>query len=296
MLVHATDILAAAGCDTPRLDSELLLAHLLGQDRAWLYAHPEYALSPAQLAAYQDLLSRRARREPVAYLTGHKEFYGLDFVVSRHVLIPRPETELLVERAIQWATALSGHARDPKLRRFGAEARAELPLLIADAGTGSGAIAVTLALHLPQARLIATDTSPAALVIARHNAIRHGVDQRVHCLQAHLLSPLAAPLDLILANPPYLSHAQLAAAPPEVAAWEPRAALDGGPDGLAVIRQLLAMAPDRLRPGGALLVEMGAGQGTSVLKLARRCLPGATLEIARDYAGHDRLLIAQKAS
>jgi release factor glutamine methyltransferase len=292
VLKHATHILATAGCDTPRLDSEVLLAHVLDQDRAWLYAHPEYALDPSQQAAYHVFVSRRAERRPVAYLTGHQEFFGLDFFVSPHVLIPRPETELLVEQAIHRATTASGH---PKPRMTKPESWADSSLVIADLGTGSGAIAVTLALHLPQARLIAIDISPAALAVARRNAARHGVDDRVHCLQADLLAPLAISVDLILANPPYLSHAELAAAPPEVARWEPRTALDGGPDGLVVIRHLLDIASDRLSPGGALLVEIGAGQGAGVLELARFHFPGATVEIARDYAGRDRLLVVQYA-
>ncbi len=272
VLREATHTLTFAGCDTPRLDAEVLLAHVLGQDRAWLYAHPEHLPSPRQLSAYRALVSRRAKREPVAYLTGHKEFFGLDFVVTPDVLVPRPETELLVEQALGWAE------------------RVPAPLTIADVGTGSGAIAVTLAVHLPGALVVATDTSPAALALARRNAARHGVAGRVHCVQGDLLAPLAGGFSLVVANPPYLSPADLAAAPPEVARWEPRAALDGGPDGLATIRRLLAVASDRLRPDGALLMEIGAGQGAEVLALARRHFPQATVEIAKDYAGLDRML------
>jgi len=274
LLQEAPRALAAAGCDTPRLDAEVLLAHVLGRDRAWLYAHPQAMLSPDQLHHYRDLISRRARREPVAYLTGHKEFFGLDFIVTPEVLIPRPETELLIEQALRWAAA-------------------DAPLTIADVGTGSGVIAVTLAVHLSQARLVATDTSPAALLVARRNAVRHRVADRVHCVQGDLLTPLAGPFHLIVANPPYLTHAELSAAPPEVARWEPRPALDGGPDGLATIRRLLAMAPPRLRSNGALLVEIGAGQRWEVLALARRHFPQATVEILRDYARRDRLLVVR---
>jgi release factor glutamine methyltransferase len=275
ILRHATHTLAAAGCDSPQLDAEVLLAHALDQDRAWLYAHPDYTLSLTQSRAYQSLLDRRARREPVAYLTGHKEFYALDFYVTPHVLIPRPETELLVDRAIQYIETLSTSAT------------------IADVGTGSGAIAVTLALHLPQAQIIATDTSPAALVVARRNAARHGVASRVFPIQADLLAPLSQRLDLIVANPPYLNRDELCTASPEVAYWEPRAALDGGPDGLAIIRRLLAMASHRLASGAALLVEIGASQGYGVLELACRHFPGASVEIVQDYANRDRLLFVQ---
>lgn len=277
ILKRATQTLSAAGCDTPRLDAEVLLTHVLGQNRAWLYAHPEHMPSPPQLTAYQSLLSRRAEREPVAYVIGHKEFFDLEFIVTPEVLIPRPETEQLVERALQWATDSSG------------------ALNIADVGTGSGAIAVTLAVHLPEAHVIAIDTSPATLTVAQRNAARHGVTDHLQCVQGNLLSPLAKSLHLIVANPPYLSQAELTMAPPEVAHWEPRAALDGGPDGLAIIRQLLEMASDRLRAGGALLVEIGARQGARVLTLAHHYFSQATVEIARDYAGHDRLLVVHCA-
>jgi release factor glutamine methyltransferase len=279
-LKQASDTLAGAGCDTPRLDAEVLLAHALNRDRGWLYAHPEQILSSHQLSVYQSLVSCRAKREPVAYLTGHKEFFGLEFTVTRDVLIPRPETERLVELALEWMAATSS------------------PPIIADVGTGSGAIAVTLAVHLPQAQVIATDTSAAALVIAQRNATRHGVADRVGYVQGDLLAPLARRWRysyFIAANPPYLSQAELAAAPPEVAHWEPHAALDGGPDGLSVIRRLLIMAADRLHPGGALLVEIGAGQGAEVLKLAQRHFPQAMVEIARDYAERDRLLAVRHA-
>jgi release factor glutamine methyltransferase len=272
---HASQILAAAGCDTPGLDAEVLLAYVLGQDRAWLYTHPEYVLPPSHVDAYRSLVSRRARREPVGYLTGRKEFYGLDFVVNSDVLIPRPETEHLVQRAIEWAAASSSL------------------LVIADVGTGSGAIAVTLAVHLPRAHVVASDTSLPALAVARHNAVRHGVADRVHPLQADLLASLKGPLNLIVANPPYLSQAELAVAPPEVACWEPRAALHGGPDGTAVIRRLLDMASTRLSSDAALILEIGADQGSQVADLAHSYFPGAEVQIASDYARRDRLLVVQ---
>lgn len=275
-LLHATGTLATAGCDTPRLDAEVLLAYVLGQDRAWLYAHPEHILSSPHWSAYQSLVSRRAGREPVAYLTGHQEFFGLDFVVTSDVLIPRPETERLVELALQQMAGLSS------------------PRVIVDVGTGSGAIAVALAVHLPRACVVATDTSAAALALAGRNAARHGVGDRVRCVQSDLLAPLTGGyIHLIVANPPYLSQAELAAAPPEVARWEPRAALDGGREGLDIIHRLLAMATDRLLPSGALLMEIGASQGAQALALARRHFPRASVEIAMDYAKRDRLLVVR---
>jgi release factor glutamine methyltransferase len=274
-LLQAAQSLSAAGCDAPRLDAEVLLAHVLEQDRAWLYAHPEYVLAPDQLGDYRTLIARRAKREPVAYLTGHKEFFGLDFAVTRGVLIPRPETERLVEIALQ-------------ILETGVRSEATA---IADVGTGSGAIAIALATHVPTAHVIATDVSATALTIARHNAIRHGVAGRVECLQGDLLVPLKGPFHLIVANLPYLSQADLAAAPPEVARWEPCLALEGGPDGLAAIRRLLATAASRLHPAGALLAEIGAGQGAGVFALADQYFPRATVEIAQDYAGLDRVLV-----
>jgi release factor glutamine methyltransferase len=277
ILRRATRTLTAAGCDTPRLDAEVLLTHVLGQNRAWLYAHPDHVPPAPQLTTYQSLLCRRVQREPVAYLIGHKEFFDLQFTVTPDVLIPRPETEQLVEMALQWATNSVG------------------ALNIADVGTGSGAIGVALAVHLPEAHIIAIDASPATLAVAQRNAARHGVTDQLHCVQGNLLSPLAKSLHLIVANPPYLSQAELTMAPPEVAHWEPRAALDGGPDGLAIIRQLLGMASDRLRAGGALLVEIGARQGARVRTLAHHYFSGATVEIAGDYAGHDRLLVVHCA-
>ncbi len=277
ILSHATQTLIAAGCDTPRLDVEVLLAHVLSRERAWLYAHPGHRPSSTQLTAFHSLVCRRAAREPVAYLVGCREFYGLDFTVGPHVLVPRPETERLIEVALQWAMNLS-------------------PLrIIADVGTGSGAIAVTLATKLPQIHVIATDTSASALVVARHNASCHGTADRVHFVQGSLLAPLNGTFDLIASNPPYLSHAELASAPPEVARWEPRAALDGGRDGLAIIRLLLRGASKRLHPGGALLIEIGAGQGTDVLRLAGRYFPQATAEIIKDHAARDRILFVRCA-
>jgi release factor glutamine methyltransferase len=276
-LLQAAQTLSDAGCDAPRLDAEVLLAHVLEQDRAWLYAHPEYSLDPNQFGDYQALIARRAEREPAAYLTGHKEFFGLDFVVTPGVLIPRPETERLVEIALQMLEAGSS---------------SETPAIV-DVGTGSGAIAVALATHARAAHVVAADISAAALVIARQNVIRHGVAGRVDCLQGDLLAPLKGPFHLIVANLPYLSRADLAAAPPEVARWEPRLALEAGPDGLTDIRRLLATAASRLCPAGALLAEIGAGQGADVLALANQHFPRATVEIAQDYAGLDRVLIAR---
>lgn len=278
VLARAIQRLAAAGCDSPRLDAEVLLAHVLGQDRAWLYKYPVAHPDPVALNRLAELLSRRERREPVAYLTGYKEFFGLEFEVNPAVLIPRPETELLVETALQFAQSRSS-------------------LSIIEVGTGSGCIAVALARHLPAARIRAVDISPDALTVARRNAQRHAVADRVDLVQADLLQPVAGPFDLIASNPPYVSHRELVAGTmqPEVARYEPRLALDGGDEGLAVINRLLAQARTKLKPGGWVLVEIGAAQGQAGLHLAREYLPGAEIELKQDLAGLDRLLIIKSS-
>ena len=274
-------VLGQHGCDSPRLDAELLLAHAMGLTRARLLAQFDRELSPAELARYRQLIERRRAHEPVAYIVGHQEFYGLDFYVDRRVLIPRPETELLVERAIK----LAGEVGD---RGYGL-----YPLTLADVGTGSGAIAVSLAVHLPQATIYALDSSAEALEVAARNVRRHGIEGRVHLLRGDLLSPLPEPVDLIVANLPYVSEAELAELPPQIRRYEPLSALDGGPDGLRHIRRLLAQAGGYLRPQGAILLEIGATQGAEVIELARRYFPMASIEVVKDYAGLDRVVIVR---
>ena len=279
-LAQAATVLENAGIEESNLDAELLLVHALGITRAQFHAHPQSQLSPTELVRYRQLIERRARREPVAYIVGHKEFYGLDLFVDERVLIPRPETELLVEKAIEVSQRQS---------------------VVADVGTGSGAIAVSLAVHLPQALVYATDASPAALEVAARNCRRHSVEDRIHLLQGHLLEPLPEPIDLIVANLPYVSRAELAQLPPEISHYEPREALDGGPDGLDCIRRLLtlrqaqdvAQAGGHLKSRGIVLLEIGATQGEAVVALARRNFPAARVQIAQDYAGLDRAVIVE---
>lgn len=271
-LLWGEQTLAQSALDSPRLDAEILLAHALGITRGQLHAHPQGQLSPTELASCRQLIERRAQREPVAYIVGHKEFYGLDLVVDSRVLIPRPETELLVEKAIEIGQRQSA---------------------VADVGTGSGAIAISLAVHLPQILVYATDASPAALEVAARNCRRHGVEDRVHLLHGHLLEPLPEPVDLIVANLPYVSQVELAQLPPEISRYEPRKALDGGPDGLDCIRRLLAQAEEHLKPGGVVLLEIGATQGQAMIALARHHFPAARVEIVPDYAGLDRVVIME---
>lgn len=276
-LAQAATQLRNQQIESPRLDAELLLASVLGVNRAAILARPDRRLTPKQLTRYRDLVNRRADREPLAYILGHREFFDLDFIVGPGVLIPRPETEFLVEHALRCAWRMSRRNTDP--------------LQIADVGAGSGAIAVTLAVHLRQSVVYALDDSAGALAIAAKNAHRHGVADRVHCLQGDLLTPLSGSLDLITANLPYVTTGEWEALQPEIRDHEPRAALDGGPDGMALLRRLLQMAAPYLRPGGAILLEIGANQGEAATALARRHFSRARVRIVQDYAALDRLVV-----
>ena len=272
-LAQAATRLANQGVESPRFDAEILLAHALGLNRAAVLSRPEQRLTPKQLTRYRDLVARRGDREPLAYIVGQREFFGLDLMVDPRVLIPRPETELLVEHALEIAK------------------RQAAPLRIADVGAGSGAIAVALAVHLPPAIIYALDQSTDALEVVAENARRHHVADRVHCLHSDLLSVLPEQVDLITANLPYVTSDEWQDLAPEIQYHEPRPALDGGPDGLTLIARLLATAGPCLRPAGAILLEIGAGQGVAVTSLARTCLPQARVQLVQDYAGLDRLVI-----
>lgn len=265
-LKEAIAILAPVS-ETPRLEAEVLLAHVTGLTRTAIVAHPERPLAPDEKARYNELLALRAGGVPLPYLTGKMEFYGLEFTVTSDVLIPRPETEMLVERALE---------REPQTA--------------VDVGTGSGCVAVALAVHLPHARIWATDISRAALRVAAENARCHGVADRILFLQADLLSPLRGPVDLIVSNPPYIAAEEWDSLPASVREYEPRQALDGGPGGLQIIRRLLEDAPRLLRPGGAMLIEIGAGQGSRATALACALIPGSHVRIHPDLAGRDRVL------
>ena len=268
-------LLAPAAGEDARLEAEMLLRTALGLTRAQLYARLTDDAPPAALHRFHALLDRRLAHEPVSYLRGYKEFYGLEFRTDRRALIPRPETELLVELAL----AAARH-RDPALA-------------IADVGTGCGCIAVALAAHLPGATVYATDVSPAALDLARENAARHNLAGRITFLAGDLLAPLPTPVDLIVANLPYVSAAELAALPPDIAGYEPLTALDGGPDGLQLIRRLLTMAPAHLQPGGAALLEIGWRQGEAAVALAREHFPAVRVTRHQDYGGRDRAVVME---
>jgi len=262
---------------TPR-EAALLLAHVLGRTREWVLAHPEAELTPEQSERFSRLMEQAERGAPLPYLLGQWEFFGLSFKVTPDVLIPRPETELLVEKALE---------KIPNLRHSPQKARESQNPKIVDVGTGSGIIAVTLAVKLPHAHIAATDVSAAALEVARANAVAHGAGDRVQFIQGDLLEGVGKE-NLICANLPYISTAELATLP--VAKHEPTLALDGGPDGMRVVERLLATASKHLLQGGALLAELGATQGEAAATLARHYFPLARVEVHKDLAGLDRLL------
>ena len=271
----AVRTLAGARVDTPRLDAELLLCQALKWTRARLYAHPEHTLSEGEHAHFLRLVRRRTTREPLAYLLGRKEFYGLEFLVDRRVLIPRPETELLVELAIRRLEDIQSVQPAPA---------------VVDVGTGSGAIAIALARHSSAITVHALDVSADALDVARANCYRHGVTARVGLLRGDLLAPLENPVDLLVGNLPYVTRAELDALPPEISTYEPRVALDGGADGLDVLRRLLGQAEEYLRPHGGILLEIGAEQSAEARALAARHFPAAMIQVHRDLSDLDRIL------
>lgn len=266
----------ASTSDTPALDAQVLLANILGHQRAWVLAHPDARLSPGKARALEHAITRLEDGEPLPYVLGRWEFFGLSFIVTPAVLIPRPETELLVEQALAW---LQAH---PECRRA------------ADVGTGSGCIAVSLTVNVPGVQFIATDISRPALAVARQNAAAHGVTERIGFIQADLLSACrraSIPFDLICANLPYIPSQTLVNL--RVARWEPGPALDGGPDGLELVRRLLIQAAARVAPGGLLLAEIEATQGAFALALGRTVFPGADVRVLPDLAGRERLLRIQ---
>jgi release factor glutamine methyltransferase len=302
------------GLASPRLDAEILTAQALGVERVQLYVQFDRPLTAPELAAIRESVKRRQAGESVAYVIGKKEFYGLDFAVDARVLVPRPDTETLVEEAMERIGKAARAKNVPSAAEAApvedastaepdtADAPAEAPApvappranpRIADVGTGSGAIAVTLAKERPDAIVFATDLSPDALDVARANALRHGVT--VTFLEGNLEAPLRthAPFDLVTANLPYVRAGDLAGLPPEVRA-EPALALDGGPDGLTLVRRLVAAAPALLAPGGALVLEIGVGQAQETAALCRAA-GLADVRVVRDLGKIERVVSAVKA-
>ena len=278
--------LEASGSGSPRLDAELLLGQALGIDRIGVLAHPDAPVGTGALEVYEALLVRRERGEPVAYIRGFREFHGLAFGTDARALIPRPETELLVDAAL--AEIVRRLTSAP--RRPGAAA-----LRVADVGTGTGAIAVSLVVGLRRRKMdeavlvIAVDSSEDALQLARENAVGHGVADRMVFVAADLFPHHVEPsYALVCANLPYVPTSELEQLAPELA-FEPRQALDGGPDGLDVVRRLLERLPDALAPDGIALLEIGADQGEAIVREVAARLPGWRCTVAPDLAGRARL-------
>lgn len=260
--------------DSPNLDAQVLLANMLAKPRAWIIAHPDHPISEGEYAAWQEGLSSLAFGMPLPYVIGHWEFFGLEFKITPETLIPRPETEIIVEHALDW------------LQKQGT------PCLVADIGTGSGCIAVSIAKNAPNATIIGTDISYPALQVAVINARAHQVDHKIFFLQVDLLPSLNTGFDLICANLPYIAESKLPAL--DVYEREPQLALDGGYLGFEQINRLLSTAPQYTNPGGLLLIEIESTQGKQVLSAARRQYPLATSSLIPDLAGHDRVLKIQQ--
>jgi release factor glutamine methyltransferase len=261
--------------DFPELDAHILLAHVMEYPRSWLIAHLDAPLSTLQLESADRAFSRLKSGEPLPYILGHWEFFGLDFVISNDVLIPRPETELLVEKAIKWLSASS-------------ERRT-----VADIGTGSGIIATSIAMHVPSANILATDISRAALKVAKHNAEKFHVHHNIEFVECDLLPQSSienrkSKIDLICANLPYIPTNTLSGL--KIYRKEPTLALDGGEDGLDLFRRLLDIAPAWLAPGGMILLEIEAAQGIKALNIAADKFSESSISLYQDIAGHDRLL------
>ena len=262
--------------DIPELDARVLLADILEKPRSWIEAHPETNLNRSQLATVERAIARLEAGEPLPYVLGHWEFFGLDLELTPDVLIPRPETELLVERAVEWLEA-------SKVRRT-----------VADIGTGSGCIAIAIAKNIPDVNITATDISLPALKVARRNARKHRVHKRIKFVRCDLLPPHPDPLptdlhfDLICANLPYIPTKTLHGL--DVYQREPSLALNGGVDGLDEVRRLLKIAPEWLAPNGMILLEIEASQGIPAVSLAYDSFDRAEIQLHRDLAGRNRLV------
>jgi release factor glutamine methyltransferase len=279
---NAADLLSTAGITNARLDGEVLLAHIIGKDRVWLITHRDDVLDAEGQRDFDEALRRRTKREPLQYLIGNQEFWGLAFNVTPDVLIPRPETELIVEAALSIAQDRNRQVR------------------IIDLCTGSGCIAVSLAKELTAAHVIATDASERALAVARENSRNHGTAGRIRYLEGDLFDPLdeldiRSQVDIIVANPPYIRAGDLPALQPEVKDYEPLMALIAGPEGTEMAKRIIYIAPEYLKKNGALIMEMGLGQAKALTRMIDATCAYGKPEILRDLAGIDRVIIAKRA-
>jgi release factor glutamine methyltransferase len=273
-LQQSACVLSTNGIEHSHIEARILLGHATNLSPVQIYTEPQQILSPEEEGSLQRLIKRRLRHEPTAYILRHREFYGIDFYVDHRVLIPRPETEILVDASLQFAGSRSCY-----LKR---------PLLIADIGTGCGAIAISLALNLPGSKIYATDMSSSALEVAGLNCRHHQVEGQVTLLRGNLLEPLPEPVDLMVANLPYVKNSELPYLSPEIAEFEPGIALNGGESGLDCIRQLLEQVAEKINTGGCLLVEIGQNHEKEVTWLIRSCLHGANFEFIMDFSAINR--------
>ena len=277
LLAWTTDFFRERGIESPRLDAEVLLSALLGRDRMYLYVHFDEPLEPEELARFRGYVKERAAHVPLAYVLGQREFMGLDFRVTRDTLIPRPDTEILAQCAVDFLRA-----------RLEAGATAT----IADIGTGTGAIALSTLHYTEGTRADAVDISPAAAAVARENAEMLGLTERIDIHVGDLLAPLAGRrYDMILSNPPYIPTADIAGLMPEVRSYEPHLALDGGTDGLNIYRRLMADAPALLNEGGAIAVEVGIDEAAAVAALAMAHSRIVRTETLKDLGGIERVVV-----
>ena len=280
LILWSGDYLAEKGVGHARLDAEHLLAHALGTTRLQLYLHFDRPLTPAELASFRPLLLRRGRREPLQYVTGRAAFRELDLAVDRRVLIPRPETEVLVEAVLDWARSSRGASR----------------LAALDLGTGSGCIGLALLTEGPFQRVVATDASADALAVARANSLAAAVGERWEERLGALWDPITSGerFDVVVSNPPYVARAEAAQLEPEVRDWEPPLALFAGAQGLDVLDALAGGAAPRLRPGGLLALEVGLGQADTVAERIRRAGGFGAPRIRRDLAGRPRIVLTER--
>jgi release factor glutamine methyltransferase len=278
---RSTEFLARKGVDSPRLQTELMLAHLLQRPRMQLYLNFERSLTASEIDTLREMVKRRGQREPLQHILGTTSFCGLEIAVNRHVLIPRPETELLAERGWTFLNQLS--TLNPQ------------PSTALDFGTGSGCLAIALAHHCPAAHVEAIDLSPAALALARENAARHGLAERIRFLEGNGFAavPAGSQFDLIISNPPYIPSAEIATLQPEVRDHDPSTALDGGPEGLDYYMSLAAEAARFLKPGGRLMLELGDGQAARVQEILQQ-QKWIVEALQEDYNHTPRVVVARR--
>jgi release factor glutamine methyltransferase len=279
---NAANLLSTAGITNARLDAEVLLSHIIVKDRVWLITHPDDVLADKHQREFADVIQRRTRREPLQHIIGNQEFWGLEFKVSPDVLIPRPETEFIIEAALAIV-----QDRNTLVR-------------IIDLCTGSGCIAVSLAKELTAARIIATDASEKALAVARENTRRHGVSEHIRFLLGDLFEPLEeldirGQMDIIVSNPPYVQAGDLSTLQPEVRDYEPEMALISGPEGTEMAKRIIQRAPEYLKKNGALIMEMGLGQAEALTRMVEATGAYGNRELLKDLAGIERVLVARKA-